>query len=72
MVDIAVLAAKEHDIPVGVCGVYASDVVFLSDFVGLGVNSLSVSAEHIVEVREKISELSFVEQVDAVKNRIKK
>ncbi|MDR2817793.1 MAG: phosphoenolpyruvate--protein phosphotransferase [Oscillospiraceae bacterium] len=72
MVDIAVLAAKEHDIPVSVCGVYASDVVLLGDFVGLGADSLSVPAEHIGEVKEKISELSFVEQVGTVKNKIKK
>jgi phosphotransferase system enzyme I (PtsI) len=72
MVDVVVSAARKHDIPVSVCGVYASDTVFLSNFVGLGVDSLSVPAERIGEVRKKINGLSFVEQVNAVKNEIKK
>ncbi|GHU85490.1 phosphoenolpyruvate-protein phosphotransferase [Clostridia bacterium] len=72
MVDIVVQAAKEYGIPVSVCGIYANDVVFLSNFVGLGVDSLSVPAEHIWEVRKKINGLSFIEQVSTVENKIKK
>ncbi|GHV30358.1 phosphoenolpyruvate-protein phosphotransferase [Clostridia bacterium] len=71
MVDVVVLAAKKYGIPVSVCGIYANDVVFLCNFVGLGVDSLSVPAEHVGEVRKKINGLSFVEQVSTVENKIK-
>ena len=58
-IDFTCKGAKEYNIPVGVCGAMASELESVPLLIGLGVSSLSCSAELIPDVKALIRSLSY-------------
>jgi phosphotransferase system enzyme I (PtsI) len=56
---MAVDAASKAGIPVGICGEMASDQSATSILIGLGVNSLSVSAPSVAKIKYRIRTLEL-------------
>ncbi len=58
-IGMAVDAASKAGIPVGICGEMASDQSATSILIGLGVNSLSVSAPSVAKIKYRIRTLEI-------------
>jgi phosphotransferase system enzyme I (PtsI) len=58
-IGMAVDAASKAGIPVGICGEMASDQSATSILIGLGVNSLSVSAPSVAKIKYRIRTLEL-------------
>ncbi|MCF6208634.1 MAG: phosphoenolpyruvate--protein phosphotransferase [Ghiorsea sp.] len=57
LIQMTVDAAKEHGIPVSVCGELAANEAWLHTFLTMGITSLSMSARHVLQVREQLHHL---------------
>jgi len=53
----AVEAAHKHNIPCGICGEMAGEVLYTPLLVGLGIDELSMTPSRIPHIRKRISEL---------------
>ena len=58
-IGMAVDAASKAGIPLGICGEMASDQSVTSILIGLGVNSLSVSAPSVAKIKYRIRTLEI-------------
>lgn len=56
-----VKAAQKNNILCGVCGESAADKNFLRILAGLGVDEVSVSASHVLEIRESLLQMKTSE-----------
>ena len=52
-----VQAAKQHEIPVSICGEAAGDIFGLPIFIGMGISQLSMSPQRIFDVCRTISKI---------------
>ncbi|MCG6158428.1 phosphoenolpyruvate--protein phosphotransferase [Rubinisphaera margarita] len=59
MIDMVVKAAKNHDIPVSVCGQMSSDPRCVPLLIGMGIRQISVSPHAIPEIKEVIRNLTI-------------
>ncbi|MDQ7002010.1 MAG: putative PEP-binding protein, partial [Ghiorsea sp.] len=57
LIQMTVDAAKKHGIPVSVCGELAANKAWLHVFLTMGMTSLSMSARHVLQVREQLHHL---------------
>ena len=57
LIQMTVDAAKKHAIPVSVCGELAANQAWLHTFLTMGITSLSMSARHVLQVREQLHHL---------------
>jgi len=57
LIQMTVDAAKKHGIPVSVCGELAANEAWLHTFLTMGITSLSMSARHVLQVREQLHHL---------------
>ncbi|MDQ6980873.1 MAG: phosphoenolpyruvate--protein phosphotransferase [Ghiorsea sp.] len=57
LIQMTVDAAKKHAIPVSVCGELAANPAWLHTFLTMGITSLSMSARHVLQVREQLHHL---------------
>lgn len=57
MIEMTAKSAHQNGIWVGICGELAADPELTETFINYGIDELSVSASHILEVREKIRSL---------------
>ncbi len=61
LIQMTVEAAREHDIPVSMCGEAAGNPVMAPIFLGLGVDTLSASPIYIPGVKRLIRSISFAD-----------
>jgi phosphoenolpyruvate-protein phosphotransferase (PTS system enzyme I) len=59
LMKIAVDAGIKHNIPVSICGEIAGDPLFTALLLGLGVTDLSMQANALLKIKERIRTLSF-------------
>jgi len=57
LLQMTVDAAQKHTIPVTVCGELAANQAWLHTFLTMGITSLSMSARHVLQVREQLHHL---------------
>jgi phosphotransferase system enzyme I (PtsI) len=57
LLQMTVSAAKKHHIPVSVCGELAANPAWLHTFLTMGITSLSMSARHVLQMREQLHHL---------------
>ncbi|MBF0281254.1 MAG: phosphoenolpyruvate--protein phosphotransferase [Zetaproteobacteria bacterium] len=55
-------AGNSAGIPVSVCGELASDPKWTQDFLDMGMHALSMSANHVLNIRQHLSALSYRER----------
>lgn len=60
-IERVIQAAHKHNIEVGICGEFASDVNATKILVGMGIDELSMSASSINRVKEQIINMTFEE-----------
>jgi phosphoenolpyruvate-protein phosphotransferase len=63
--------AKQHKVPVAVCGAAASDPVTALLFIGLGVGELAVSGVEIPEIKALIRRYTLAEMQDVAQKALK-
>jgi len=59
MLRMIVAAAREHDIPVAMCGELAADTDWTERLMNMGFDCLSMSVHHILPVRKHLSHLRW-------------
>jgi phosphotransferase system enzyme I (PtsI) len=59
LINLVVTAARNHNIPVTVCGQMSSDPLYTALLVGMGLRQLSVSPHVVPEIKEVIRNLTF-------------
>jgi len=57
LLQMTVDAAQKHHIPVSVCGELAANQAWLHTFLIMGITSLSMSARHVLQIREQLHHL---------------
>ncbi len=57
LLQMTVDAAQKHNIPVSVCGELAANPAWLHTFLTMGITSLSMSARHVLQMREQLHHL---------------
>ena len=61
LIELAVHAANENEIEIGVCGELAGDELGAACLIGMGITDLSMSPTRIPEIKEKLISHSFEE-----------
>jgi len=61
LIAMTVKGAKEHNVPVSVCGCLASDACAVPILIGLGVTELSVAVPTLPLIKSQIRQLSYTE-----------
>lgn len=56
---MSVEAGHRHHIPVGICGELAADLTLTEEFLRMGVDELSVNAQSVLPLREKIRSIDL-------------
>jgi len=57
LLQMTVGAAQKYNIPVSVCGELAANPAWLHTFLTMGITSLSMSARHVLQMREQLHQL---------------
>ncbi|WP_298820695.1 phosphoenolpyruvate--protein phosphotransferase [Chloroflexus sp.] len=65
MMDLAVRAAQQAGIPIGICGELGGDPAAAPALVGLGLNELSMSPALIPAVKERLAQITWAEAQEA-------
>ncbi len=63
LIKMTVDAAKETNIPIGVCGELAGHMAATDILIGLGVDELSVAPAILLEIKKRIRELNYSDSV---------
>ncbi|MCX7704015.1 MAG: phosphoenolpyruvate--protein phosphotransferase, partial [Planctomycetota bacterium] len=52
---------RKHSVPVAMCGEMSGDVVYVPFLLGLGLETLSMSPQHILEIKKVIRSVTLSE-----------
>ncbi len=71
LMSLIVASAHKHNITVGICGELANHPDATSILVGLGIDELSVSPSVLLEIKQMILKINYIESLDYVNDIIK-